>query len=284
MKKNKGPLYIVIAALLWSTGGFLAKLIPWNAFSIGIIRGSIAAFVQLLYRRKFFKITKPILLTALCYFGVTTLFMLANKMTSAGSAIVLQHTSPLYVALFSYLFLKKKPSKHQLFCGVAIFTGVLLSMLGSMSSASGNNPVLGNLLALLSGVFYAGVFFTSRLPGSDALASTILGNSFYLVCSPFLLMDNAFMHPAAGSSQMVIWAAALFLGFFQLGVAYIFFSEGIKTTDSLQASFIATLEPVLNPILAFFILGERMDMLSICGSVLVIGSIILNNYFSEEAS
>ena len=285
-KFNPGPLYLVAAAILWSMAGVLTKFIPWSATTVACMRGLIAAMIQILYSRTWkIKLTKPILLTAVCYLGETLLFTFANKMTSAGSAIVLQNTSPLYIMLMGLIVLRQKPSKLDCCVGAVIFSGILLSMIDTFRGGElpGSNPMLGNLLALASGVFYAGIFFTSRLPGADSLQSTILGNLMYVFFIPFLFTDQAMMNPATtGVPAWQSWLAIFFMGTCQLGLSWICFSRGIKTTPSLQASFITMIEPVLNPILALLLLGEAMGTLSVIGSALVIVTIVVHNVLTAN--
>ena len=285
-KFNPGPIYLVAAAILWSMAGVLTKFIPWSATSVACLRGLIAAMVQMAYSRTWkIKLTKPIILTAVCYLGETLLFTFANKMTSAGSAIVLQNTSPLYIMLMGLIVLKQKPSKLDCCVGVVIFSGILLSMIDTFRGGElpGSNPMLGNLLALASGVFYAGIFFTSRLPGADSLQSTILGNLMYVFFIPLLFTDQAIMNPAStGVPAWQPWLAIFFMGSCQLGLSWICFSRGIKTTPSLQASFITMIEPVLNPILALILLGEAMGTLSVIGSALVIVTIVVHNVLTAK--
>ncbi len=282
---NPGPLYLLATAILWSTAGVLSKYIPWGALSVACARALIAVPIQLLSYKRPLKITKPILLTAVCCLGETSLFMLANKMTSAGSAIVLQNTSPLYIMLMSLIVLKQKPSKLDCCAGVMIFAGIALSMIDTLRGGElpGSNPMLGNLLALLSGVFYAGIFFSSRLPGADPLPSHILGNCMYVLLIPVLLRDPAVLHPGAyGVSLWKTLLAVLFMGACQQGLAGVLFSKGISRTPSLQASFITMIEPVLNPILALIFLGEAMGTLSIIGSVLVVVTVTVHNVLTEK--
>ena len=285
-KFNPGPIYLVAAAILWSMAGVLTEFIPWSATSVACLRGLIAAMVQMAYSRTWkIKLTKPIILTAVCYLGETLLFTFANKMTSAGSAIVLQNTSPLYIMLMGLIVLKQKPSKLDCCVGVVIFSGILLSMIDTFRGGElpGSNPMLGNLLALASGVFYAGIFFTSRLPGADSLQSTILGNLMYVFFIPLLFTDQAIMNPAStGVPAWQSWLAIFFMGSCQLGLSWICFSRGIKTTPSLQASFITMIEPVLNPILALILLGEAMGTLSVIGSALVIVTIVVHNVLTAK--
>ena len=79
-KLKLGPLYIVFAAIFWSFGGLLGKLIPWSGLSIAALRGIFAAITIALYRRSFsFKLNKPILLAGLSLTLTTILFILRIK-------------------------------------------------------------------------------------------------------------------------------------------------------------------------------------------------------------
>ena len=276
-----GIFFLLCAAALWSTAGVLTKFNPWSGTTIACLRGLLAAITQILLTRTFrFKLNKPIILTALCYFGETFLFMIANKLTSAGSAIVLQNTSPLYIILFLYLFFRQKPSRLDCVVGVMIFGGILLSMADTLFSGNlpGSNPLLGNVLALISGVFYDGIFFSSRLPGADPLQSTILGSSLYVFLLPFVFSDSSFW----ANQSLPAWGSMLFMGIVQTGLAWLMFTKGIKKTPSLQASFITMIEPVLNPILALLFLGEAMGGLSVVGSAVVIVTVFLHNYLTAR--
>ncbi len=280
-KPQSGILFLLCAAALWSTAGVLTKFNPWSGTTIACLRGILAALTQILLTRTFrFKLNRTIVLTALCYFGETFLFMIANKLTSAGSAIVLQNTSPLYIILFLYLFFRQKPSRLDCIVGVMIFGGILLSMADTLFSGDlpGSDPMLGNVLALISGVFYAGIFFCSRLPGADPLQSTILGSSMYVVLLPFVLTDSSFW----ANQTLPAWGSMLFMGIVQTGLAWLMFTKGIKNTPSLQASFITMIEPVLNPVLALLFLGEAMGKLSVMGSALVIVTLFLHNYLTAK--
>ncbi|MDH4180350.1 MAG: DMT family transporter, partial [Armatimonadota bacterium] len=46
------------------------------------------------------------------------------------------------------------------------------------------------------------------------------------------------------------------MGIFQLGLAYYFFQRGLAHTRAVEASLIVLLEPILNPIWVYLVLGE----------------------------
>ena len=95
---QRGTLFVAISAALYSIGGLCIKVIPWNGMSINGGRTAIALVVN-----------RWVALGALSVFGTNALFSLANKLTTAANAIVLQFTVPIFVMLFSALFFGKSP-------------------------------------------------------------------------------------------------------------------------------------------------------------------------------
>lgn len=291
MKKNFGIVYIILAAVCWSVVGLFTKHIAWNGFTIGIARGVIAFFAMLAIVRRFpRKLNKVKVVTAFCYFAQGLLFVVANRYTTAANATVLQNTSPIYIMIFTAIIAKKLPRRRDIITCFVMLAGVVLSFMGTftaesaMSSLAGNtltaatvpagasfmsSGMFGNICAIVSGIFYAGVYFSSRRPGADATDSTILGNMFYLVLIPLIFLDKSVK---GSTSEDIIFAVLLGI---MLAVAWFFFSKGIKTVDSLSASFLAMLEPVLAPIWTLIFLHELPGAWSIVGDVIVLGALII---------
>jgi drug/metabolite transporter (DMT)-like permease len=102
-------LFLIIAALLWSLGGLLIKSIKLNALAIAGGRSFIAALVMLaVIRKPNMKFNRYKLGGAVFYVGTVALFVIANKLTTAATAILLQYTAPIYVALLGAWFLKER--------------------------------------------------------------------------------------------------------------------------------------------------------------------------------
>lgn len=271
MSKFKlGPLYIVFAAIFWSFGGLLGKLIPWSGLSIAALRGIFAAITIALYRRSFsFKLNKVILLAGLSLTLTTILFMIANKMTSSANAIVLQYTSPVFIILLTLIIDKQKPKKRDIF---AIF-GVLLGICLFFFDQFKNGQYLGDLIALASGLSFAGVFFANKLPNASPIDATYIGNLLSFIILPFVLFDMSFQL----NQNPTIWMYIIFMGVFQLGFGYIFFSLGIKQSSATSSSIIATLEPILNPLWVFIFLGEKPSILALIGGMIVLLTVTIYN-------
>jgi drug/metabolite transporter (DMT)-like permease len=107
--RSKAVVLLVMAALLWSTGGLLIKLIPWHTIAIAGSRSAIAALLFFVYARKLkWTGSSAQIGGAAAYAGTVILFVVATKMTTAANAILLQYTAPVYVALFGAWFLKER--------------------------------------------------------------------------------------------------------------------------------------------------------------------------------
>lgn len=268
-QRRRGTLMMLAASVCFSLGGLLIKVIPWSPLTINGVRNLIAACVIGLYirvTRHQMKMNFTVLVGAVCMAGVTTLFAIANKLTTAGNAIVLQYSSPVWIILLMYLFFKKKPGRLELVTIALVLGGILCFFFESLSTGK----ILGDVLALVSGLFYAGMFMLNQFEKGDALSSMFFGQ---LLCgvtlSPLLVRETAFAPR--------ILAAAFVLGAVQVGLAYIFFSIGTRLTDPVTASIINAVEPILNPILVAVFYGEMLGPLSMAGAAIVIGSILFYN-------
>ena len=260
------PLFLFFSALMWSTSGIFTKSVEWNGLCLAVLRGLIAflASAWLLRGRKI-RFTRQKLLMGFCYFVQGTLFMCANKYTTAANATVLQNTSPLWIILFNALIHHKRPTKLEgVTCG-CLFLGVAMAFAGNM----GGGGWLGNVMALVSAVFYAGVFFLSKGADADPLESLLIGNAMYLPLVPFCAMNETVLATTLPEWGFLIAFATL------SGVgAWLCFTVGIKHTSALQANFITMSEPVMAPIWTFLLLGETLPTLSFIGCVFVIGTLL----------
>ena len=266
---SKGKLYILLAAVFWSLGGVLIKVIPWSPFGITGTRSILSFIVLLLYRGfdKKFQFNKVIVYAGICASFTNILFVYANKMTSAANAIVLQCTAPIFVVLMSIFLLKKKPTINQLITVFITIFGIIIFFMDQLSAGA----LIGNILALLSGVSYAGMFYFNNLEESNPLESSILAHGMnFLVSLPVLLRFNEPMISMAGVYGIII------LGVVQMGFSYICFSEGILLCESISASLISMVEAILNPILVALVLNEIPSAYSLIGSVIVLCAVTFN--------
>ena len=189
-KRNFGWVYFAIASIMWSFNGIVVKIIPWNGITISILSGLLgAAFTMAINRTYKFKVTLLKVLGALCYIGQAFLYLSALKMTTVGNAVVLQNSSIISIILLNLLILKKKPSKVEVLVCILLIGGVTLAFADQIQLTAS----IGNVLAILSGLFYGGIFVIGRFPKANAMHSYILSKVICLLLIPLLFTDSAFM-------------------------------------------------------------------------------------------
>lgn len=275
-EQRRSVLCVVAASLLFSIGGLCVKLIPWSALSINGARnflGVLVIGVYLIVSKHRLKWNLPVAMGALSMMGVTTLYTVANKLTTAATAIVLQFTAPVFVILFMMIIFHVKPKKLDVLTCVVVLFGVLLFFIDGLRAGN----MLGNLIAVLSGVCYAGVFMMNASKRADAMSSTFFGQ----LASAVVFMPFCFGETDFSFKPMLALAA---LGILQVGLAYILLSIGIQRTPPVTASLITGLEPVLNPIWVAVFYGESISPVSFVGAVIVVGAIVGYNVLKSKRS
>ena len=268
------PLFLFFSALMWSTSGIFTKSLEWNGVCLATLRGIIACVASaMLLRGTKIRFNRRKVLAAFCYFVQGTLFMCANKLTTAANATVLQNTSPLWIILFNAFISRKRPTKLELITCACLFLGVALAFVGNM----GGGGWLGNIFALTSAVFYAGVFFLSKAEDANPLESLFLGNGMYVILLPFLVTD-----PVVLSTTLPQWGFLIAFAALSGVGAWLCFTVGIKHTSALQANFITMTEPVMAPIWTFLVLGETLPPLSLIGCAFVIVTLLIYHIRSAK--
>ncbi|MDZ7362411.1 MAG: DMT family transporter [candidate division KSB1 bacterium] len=259
-QRRRAIIFLVIASLLWSLGGLLIKLVNWNALAVAGMRSAIATLVLLIYlgRPRFHWSTAQIG-GAVAYTFTVILFVLANKLTTAANAILLQYSAPVYVALFGAKFLGEKTRWFDWVTVVIVLGGMALFFADDL--AAGN--WLGNICAMLSAVSFSWlVLLLRKQKAGSPFESIVLGNLFAgLIGLPFMFESM----PDAKS-----WLGLILLGVFQLGLSYIFYAAAVKHVSALEAVLIPVLEPLLNPIWVLLLIGETPGWWAGVGGTLVL--------------
>jgi DME family drug/metabolite transporter len=262
--ERRGILLIVAAALLWSTGGLGIKGIEDGPLKISMYRSLIAAvFCFLIFRPRVRNPSVWFFVAVCSYAGTLVTFVTATKMTTAANAIFLQYAGVVWVLLFSPLVVGEKRHPRDAIAIVVAFIGMALFFVHDFEARG----VAGNLMALASSVFFAMLILSlrrERETGAEAAVSwgNVLTAAALL---PFVANDLAVTPRSA--------AVLLFLGIFQIAIAYALFVRGIRHVSATQASLTGMIEPVANPIWVFLLLGERPHALAILGGVIVLAAI-----------
>src|SRR5213083_2317497 len=270
-KVTVSPLLLVLgAAVLWSTGGLFIKATSLSAFELSFGRSLLAAItIAIATRREGFGLNRVSAFTSLLYAALLILFVLATKLTTAANAIFLQYTAPVYVLILEPLFYKEKFRMRDLATVSACVVGMSLFFVGKLRP----EDVSGNLLALASGVCFALFFLLlrhSKARDVNRASSAIYGNLIVvLICAP------AFFTAAGRGISGEDFARIAYLGIVQIGFAYLLFTLAMaRGVRSLDAGIIGYIEPVLNPIWVFLVIGERPSGWAILGGAIIVAAVV----------
>jgi drug/metabolite transporter (DMT)-like permease len=262
---RRAVLMLLATAILWSLGGLLIKWVDWNPLAIAGMRSLIGAAVIALVFRSELKFAGSFeqIGAAVAYAGTVVLFVVANKLTTAANAILLQYTAPIYVALFSPWFLGERARGNDWLSLAAIMVGMLL-FFGDELSLDG---YLGNGVALASGFCFGWLtLFLRRHREESAISALVLGNLLAgLIGLPFMFQS---MPDATG------WIGLLLLGVVQLGLPYVMYALALRHVRAIEGILIPMIEPVLNPVWVFLLLGEAPGLLALLGGAIILGAVI----------
>jgi drug/metabolite transporter, DME family len=301
-------VYVLIAVLIWSTGGLFIKLTTLDAYQVTFYRSLFAGItVAILTRKHGLKIDLFGVLTSIIYATLLFLFVWATKKTTAANAIFLQYTAPIYILVLSPFIIGEKFHWRDLVTVVFCIGGMSLFFVGKLEIAD----YQGNIAALLSGLFL-GLYImllkhpravgrreTNRLnepahgrreserPSQSAQQahasltspSSPTNPAIAVIYGNFLLAILTFPSGISAAPVMVPldWAAVTFLGIVQIGISYVLFIKGVTGgTRPLDASIIGFIEPLLNPVWVFMIIGERPSRFAVLGGVIIIVTVCVH--------
>ncbi len=271
---------LMLAALLWSTNGLIVKLAEASPLALTGIRCATASLLLFGYGRvrgvRFLSFSRSRLVGAFAYFLMAASITAAMKLTTAASAIALQYTAPVFVAVFSVFLLRERLRLRDLALAVLVVIGIALSFRHG-GEAQPAAALEGNALALLSGLSYAVFIVASRLQKEETpIASIFFGNLLGLAATLPWVLEM----PVSAANVTLGVLYGLFCG----GLGFILFSEAICRVNAMPAILIAALDPVLNPLWTYLFLDERPSPDAALGAALVIGAILAGEILNARSA
>ncbi|HYC77498.1 MAG TPA: DMT family transporter [Planctomycetota bacterium] len=278
MGKGLDPRWsVVLAALLFSTGGAAIKAIAlpgWHIAGGRSLIAAVAVFLLVPSARRGWDARTAFVGTG--YAATLILFVLANTLTTAANAIFLQSTAPLYLLAFAPLVLGERASRRDVGVLFAIAAGMTLFFVGERAGATSTarDPGLGDALAAASGATWAFTLLGLRRLARDGAAgasqgAVVVGNLMAVAVAATAVAVGGATAAAPSTKDLLLLA---YLGVFQLGLAYLFLARGLAGARALDASLLLFLEPALNPVWAWLAHGERPDATSLAGGAVILGA------------
>lgn len=264
-------LFVLAAALLWSTGGLFIKWTSLSGLELSFCRSFFAAItVAIVTRHEGFGINRVTAIASVLYAVLLILFVLATKETTAANAIFLQYTAPVYLLVLEPLIYQEKFRSRDLITVLVCVGGMALFFVGQLRP----QDVTGNLYALASGLCFALYFLLLRHPKArevNRASSVIYGNVLaVLMTAPWGLaaIPDMNVHDAL---------SVIYLGVVQLGIAYTLFTVAMaRGVRSLDAGIICYIEPVLNPVWVFLVIGEQPSRWALLGGAIIVSAVIVH--------
>ncbi len=261
-------LQVLATALLFSTGGTAIKSCGLTGWQVASFRCGIAALVLLALLPRARRRWTPRTLAVGCAYAATlVLYALANKTTTAANAIFLQSTAPLYILLLAPLLLGERNRRRDLLLAAGMAFGMALFFVGrEPATETAPNPALGNVLGAAAGLSWAltvmGLRWLGRAGGHGAVA-VVAGNWIaFFACLPMALPLEA--------SRPADWGWVIYLGVFQIAVAYVMLTRAVESVPAFEAALLLLIDPVLSPVWAWWFHAEVPGPWSLAGAAVVL--------------
>ena len=276
-------LRLALAAILFSTGGAAIKAAAFTSWQIAGFRSGVAALVLWLLvpaaRRGW---TWRVVLVGAAYAATLVLFVLANRLTTSANTIFLQSTAPLYVLVLGPWLLHEPVRPGDVGFMAAVGLGLVLFFVGAEPPlVTAPDPARGNLLAAGSGVTWAITVCGLRWMGAresgggSGMAAVVVGN---------LLAFGAALPKTLplGAHRIADWGMIVYLGAFQIGLAYVLVTTALRELPALEASIILLIEPALNPLWSWAVHGEVPGGFALAGGTLILGATTVRTWLDAR--
>lgn len=266
-QERRGMLLLLACTLMWSISGLMIKQIPWSAPVIAGFRSLIAGLVMAGYIHFSglrFRLDKTAVASGILISAMFLTFTLANKLTTAANAIVIQSSAPAFVLLYNVLFRRQRARRLDVITVVLTLVGISIFFFDQLTPGR----LLGNAVALLAGILLAASYIvTCGAPQQSCMNGILLAH----VLTALIGIPMALFTPTPVTSGIVL--RILLLGVVQLGIPYVLYGLAVQHCPPLAASLIGMLEAVFNPLWVFLFAGEAPSLLALLGGVMVLCSI-----------
>ena len=257
---------LVLCSVLWSTAGFLVRMVSWDPFAIAGVRSLVGLLVMLVVLRKpRFTFSFDQIMAAVMYSLTMILFITANKLTTSANAVLLQYTEPVFIVILGRWLLGDERSGLVDWLAVAgVLAGMTLFFFDDLSF-SGN---LGNMLAVLSGLTFAltAIFMRRQKNGRPTDSFMLAHLITFAVSVPFILRSG--IPTVTGMTGLVL------LGVFQMGIPSLLYGRGVRGVSAISCALVTMIEPIMNPVWVAVFLGEMPSPRAILGGCLILACVL----------
>jgi drug/metabolite transporter (DMT)-like permease len=265
-----GMALVLLAAVLWSSSGLFVKLLTVPAFQLIAIRAGLAALTLLPFVRfRALRLDANLALVSVALGATQVFFVFATRWTTAANAIALQSTAPAWV--FVGVWLATRRLQPPLLIPLGLIGAGIAAIL--VEPAHGTS-LLGNLLGLGGGFCFALTQIAFKRINQPAVGTVAMANLASALAIALLVPGTL----QVASIATWEWLSLVYLGAIQIGLAMLCFMAGVRRITVSQASILVQLEPLLNPLWVYLVLGELPSAYGFAGFALIGAGIAVDTW------
>jgi len=269
-----GALLVACAAVCWSSGGLIVRLVgtsPWTTSLWRSVFASLflAALLSVVRGRNIVaqwrEGGRPVLLVAACMAAASTCFIFSLAYTSVANTLILMSTGPYVAGLLGWMWLGERVALRTWVTMSVALAGTVVMVSNSYAHGTG----FGDLLAILMAVSFAVATVLVRrhpeiqMTSAAALSTALTGLIALPLADPFAISARDF-------------GLLAFFGVGQFGAGFLLFMTGARLLPAAETALIGMLETVLGPLWVWLILSERPSGASLAGGALILAALVAN--------
>lgn len=278
-------IYLILSMFIFGTIGIFRRYIPLPSGALAMLRGIVGAAALLLIM---FIIKKPpnirklksnllLLIISGALIGFNWIFLFeAYNYTSVATATLCYYMAPVFVLIASPIFLKEKLNLKQILCSITAIIGiVLVSGVFNQKSVDNKNEFIGVLFGLAAAILYASVIILNKkITNTNSLDRTVFQlGSAGIVILPYSLVFEGFEGVSLEINHIIL---IIIICLIHTTLAYYLYFSAIKSTKAVAAAIFSYIDPVVAIILSALILNENLNLFTVLGSFLILGSTFIN--------
>ena len=290
--KKRAFFYIIAAGILWGTSGiFVNFLVPkgYHSLQLTAVRGVVSLLFFAIYSairdRRAFKVSSKELLffmgIGIAQFGTAAFYFMSMTRTSISTAVVLMYTAPIYVTVFSAIFLGEKFSKPKIaaLCMMIVGCALVSGLVGGLKI-----DAIGIIFGIISGISYASYNILTKITmmRSYSPVSSNLYGAFFMMLISLAVCKPAQIIPITVTEPVTLSFSLIALGVVTFVLPYLFFALGMRELPAATASALSTVEPLSACAFGILIFNEKPDLFSFAGIALILVAVFLLGYCEKE--
>jgi drug/metabolite transporter (DMT)-like permease len=272
--RRTGIALIAAAALVWSTGGLLGRLVETDPATKLFLRSGFAFIALMIYvatrhRGRIVKAFRDLgwggVIVGCCFATASSCFIFALERTTVANILFIQAAAPFFAGLFAWLLMRERIGLRAWIAMAIALVGIGLMVLDSQ----GESGFIGNLLSIVMMLAFAGAVAVTRRHQEIRMAPATCLGTFIAACVAFPMANPVAL--SAGDVGIL----ALF-GAGQLALGLVLFTSGARLLPAAEAGLISNLETVLAPLWVWLAFAERPSDYALIGGALVLGTLIVH--------